>query len=426
MLRLSAFFLYCFIAASGATYTLTLKQALTKALEQNPDVSLARLDELKSVQAVRQARDPFYPRVTVGSGLAYSSGFPLSIEGAAPSVFQAHASQYIFNRQQSYAIQQARENARATLFASASKQDEIAYRTASLFLDANRGGRLTQAAGRQVENLKKVVQTVGSRIQEGRELPIELKRSNLELAKAIQRSEALTDDEDYAERSLAVVLGYAAGDRVLVADEDRGAPSIPNNEQEAIAQALAGNPELKRLQSSMLAKGLEVKSQKAARLPRLDLVGEYALLARYNNYDEFFKAFQRNNVQLGMSLQIPVVTGPGISAAVAQAELDGAHLRIEAEAVKNRIALDIHQSYQEIHRAETARAVSQADLEVTRDSLTIVLAQMGEGRASLRQVEEARFLENEKWIAFYDAQFSAEKARLNLLRQTGDLVASVK
>jgi hypothetical protein len=55
-----------------------------------------------------------------------------------------------------------------------------------------------------------------------------------------------------------------------------------------------------------------------------------------------------------------------------------------------------------------------------------VLAQMGEGRASLRQVEEARFNENEKWIAFYDAQFNAERARLNVLRQTGELLAALK
>jgi hypothetical protein len=58
--------------------------------------------------------------------------------------------------------------------------------------------------------------------------------------------------------------------------------------------------------------------------------------------------------------------------------------------------------------------------------LSVILAQMNEGRASLRQVEEARFNENEKWIAFYDAQFNAERARLNVLRQTGEMMAALK
>ena len=43
------------------------------------------------------------------------------------------------------------------------------------------------------------------------------------------------------------------------------------------------------------------------------------------------------------------------------------------------------------------------------------LAQMQEGRLSMRQVEEARIVENGKWIAFYDAHYAAEKARWNVL-----------
>jgi hypothetical protein len=41
-------------------------------------------------------------------------------------------------------------------------------------------------------------------------------------------------------------------------------------------------------------------------------------------------------------------------------------------------------------------------------------------------VEEARFNEDEKWIAFYDAQFSSEKARLNVLKHTGELTAVLR
>ena len=76
----------------------TLRHAVEIATRQNPDVLLARLDEEKARQGVRVAHDPFTPRLTVGSGLAYSNGFPMSIEGSAPSVVQARASEFIFNR----------------------------------------------------------------------------------------------------------------------------------------------------------------------------------------------------------------------------------------------------------------------------------------------------------------------------------------
>src|SRR5438552_14214028 len=96
----------CFISlvclARAEVHTLTLKQAVEIALKQNGDVVLARLDEQKARAAVRVARDPFVPKVYGGSGLAYTSGYPSSIEGAAPSIFQARTDMALFNRPQSY------------------------------------------------------------------------------------------------------------------------------------------------------------------------------------------------------------------------------------------------------------------------------------------------------------------------------------
>jgi outer membrane protein len=426
MRSISTFFVLALALGRAETYTLSMKQVLTRAVAQNPDVALARLDEQKALLGTKIARDPFSPKVFAGSGLAYSSGFPLSVNGAVPSIFQAQATQDVFNRQQSYMVAEAKENARGASFATASKRDEIAYRAAALYIDADRAARLSQAAGKQIESLGKVVNTVRGRVEEGRELPLELKRANLELAKAKQRASSLTDDAEYAQRSLAVLLGYSSDDLVKANDEERALPKVPDNEQAAIESALEGSHELKRLQSAMLAKGLEVKSANAARLPKLDLLAEYALLAKYNNYDKFFKAFQRNNAQLGVSFQVPILVGSAVKANVAQAEADNAKLRIDMEGTRNRISLQVRQSYQDIRKADEAREVTRADLELARESLTVLLAQLSEGRVSLKQVEEARVQESNKWAEFYDAQFMAEKARLNLLRETGDLMASIQ
>ena len=62
-------------------------------------------------------------------------------------------------------------------------------------------------------------------------------------------------------------------------------------------------------------------------------------------------------------------------------------------------------------------------VELAREQLSVNLAQMQEGRILLRQVEESRIAESDKWVAFYDAQYAAERARWNLARQTGDLLA---
>src|SRR4051812_7763843 len=80
------------------TYSLTLKQAVDRALSQSPEAVMARMDQMKAAAGVRVAKDPFTPHLGVGSGAAYSSGFPLSIEGSAPAAIQAKMTQSIFNQ----------------------------------------------------------------------------------------------------------------------------------------------------------------------------------------------------------------------------------------------------------------------------------------------------------------------------------------
>src|ERR1039457_6829003 len=128
----------CAAALRAEVHTMNLRQAVERALQQNPEIAMARLDEMKAQEALRVQKDPFAPHVYFGSGLAYTNGFPMSIDGAAPSVVQGHASQFLFNRQQSYVVARTKEEARGAGIAASAKKDDVAFRTAELFLDAER------------------------------------------------------------------------------------------------------------------------------------------------------------------------------------------------------------------------------------------------------------------------------------------------
>jgi outer membrane protein TolC len=414
------------VSASAETHTLTIQQAVDRAVSQNPEVVMARMDELKANAAIRVAKDPFSPHVGGGSGLAYSYGYPLSIEGSAPSIFQTKATQDLLNRPQSFVVAQAKENARGAGIAAAEKRDDLAYRVATMFVDVERTGRLADSLQKQVESLEKIYDAVDARVQLGRELPVAKREAYVNLLRVQQRLMNLQSDRDYAEHNLASVLGFSAGDTVQPAAGERPPLPIPATEEAALQSALGASKVLKRLDSNFQAKVIEVKGDKAQRLPRVDLVAQYALLSQYSHYDQYFLKFQRNNAEIGASIQIPIWAGPGVKAQVAEAEADQQHIRAEMVAERNRITLDVHQSFQELNKANVASQLAKAELDLAHEQLSVLLAQMNEGRASLRQVEDARSNEDEKWISFYDAQFSDVKARMGILRQTGELVGALK
>ena len=429
MKALAVFFLSAFFLSKLAfaeVHTLTLHDALDIALKQNPDVVLARLDQQRARAQVTIAKDPFVPKVFAGSGAAYTNGFPMSIDGNAPALVQAKTQMAIFDRPQSLRAAQANEAARGSEIDVGLRQDEVAYRVASLFFDADQASRSLTAVDLQLQSLTRVRDLTAVRVTEGRELPIESKKADLKVLQGQQRQAELADSIADAETSLAQVLGFDPGDRVQPAQEDRRLTDQLDSEDAAIQKALDSSREIKRLESNLQAKNLEAKSYKAERLPKANLVAQYALLSRFNNYDKFFPVFQRNNAELGMSFEIPILTGRSGAAYLVQAQADIDKIRTQIGQTRSRITADLQHAYRDITRTEMAQKLARTDLDLARDQLTLDLTRYDEGQVTMAQVEASRAAEQEKWIVYYDTQHALEVARLTVLRQMGTLVATLR
>ncbi len=404
---------------------MTLQQALEIAARQNPDITLARLDEQRAVEGIRVAQDPFRPKVYGGSGLAYTYGYPNSIEGNAPSLFEVRTDMSLYNRPKSYQVASAREVARSAQFGAQAKADDVAYQAADLFLTASQVEHQGSTLTSELPSLQRVVDATAAGVGEGSQLPLDLKRVKADLAVSQEQLEAANLDADYYEMMLAVVLGYPASDRVKPVDSDFASIVTPPAESAAADTALRSNHELREIQSNMLAKQLDVRAFKAARLPTIDLVAQYALFAKYN-YSQYFQKFQRNNAQLGASVAIPILVGSASSGLAQQAYTDLQKLRIQMDETRNRILTDTRRSYDQWKKAETLRDLKFIQLDLARENLSVLLSQNKEGRASLRDVEQARLDESNKWMEWYDAQTQVARAKFAILRETGNLLAAVR
>ncbi|MGH9584663.1 MAG: TolC family protein [Bryobacteraceae bacterium] len=412
--------------AGAEVHSLTLGQALDLASRQNADVLLARLDQQHAEAGIRIAKDPFRPKVYAGSGLAYTYGYPNSIEGNAPSLFQVRTDMALFNRPDSYQVAAASEATRAADYGAQAKEDDVAYRTADLFLTTSQIEREDQAIADQLPSLRKVVEITRAGVSEGNQLPVDLKQAEVNLEISTQRMSADRLDEDYYEMMLAMELGFPATDRVKPVDSDITAVTAPVSATVAIDDALKNNKEVRQLQSSILAKQLELRSYKASRWPQIDLVAQYSLFAPFANYKQYFKNFQYNNAQIGASFTIPVLLGSARGGHEEQAYTDMAKLRVQIDQLRNQIIADTKRSYQQWEKAKTLRDLSREQLELAREELTVKLAQNGEGRLPMSEVEQARVEEENRWVGLYDADAQVTRSKFAILRQMGALYASVR
>ena len=66
------------------------------------------------------------------------------------------------------------------------------------------------------------------------------------------------------------------------------------------------------------------------------------------------------------------------------------------------------------------------DLDLAREQTGLLLVQLEEGKVTLKDVELAHYVEDERWIQLYEATSSVERARYQLLKQTRMLVAALR
>ena len=410
-------------APAGAVRTMTLREAVDLAFRNNRNVLFAEANSARAAAEHDQARALFRPQVLLGSGLAYTKGFPLSIEGSAPSIFQVNSSQALFDRNLRNLERQAGQMQQAAGKSLEDVRDQVVADTVLTYLDLDRSRRSLEYLAGQVESLEASAQLTEERVQSGLEPPLDTTRARLGAARARAELAALENQISLLEFRLRDLTGLPASQRIETQAAE--VPPLPAATlEEWIARARASQPALQALDDEVRAKEFQVKSEEGTRWPRVHLVGKYGLFSKINNYDEYFQRFARNNVTIGASIVVPVYERERYSARLSIAENELAAARFRRDQARTDVERQVRELWAAAQQQDAAREVVRLELELARGALDAVLAQYNEGRVNRLAVEQARQEENRAWVNLLDADYQTERARLELLRLAGQVRAA--
>ena len=399
---------------------LTLKQAVANSVQKSREVSLARLQYQSSREESSVAHAQFLPSFFAGSGVAYTSGFPILAAGGAPALFNLTYNQDLFNLPARGDVQADEQKAEQQRLQVDAVRDGVIERTASAYLQLGKVRQQLDVVRSERESAQKILDYTRQRMEAGFELPIEVTRAQLTAAQVEERMAQLDDQEETTADQLRFLLGLEADQALEVTGED--IPAAANQTiNDLVTTALRYNPEIKQADSVRMASELRLRGERGGYWPTVGLIGQYNLLAKFNNYDQFFNKFQRNNFIAGIDVKIPVfVSHTGAAVAFAQADLTASQL--QAENKRAEISLDVRHKARQERETETAREVSRLELQLAQQNVEVLQSQFQQGHASVRDLESARLDAEEKSIALLDAGFGRQQAELELLRTTGQLV----
>jgi len=397
---------------------LTMRHAVTLALQNSRDLALARVQYAVALNQTAVDRSAFRPNLYTGSGAAYTSGFP-SLNGSAPAVFQMNYDQALFNPALKAQQQAAEEHAKTMKLEVDRTRDDVIVRTACAYLELAKVRHSLELLRSEQASSEKILAVTQERVQANQELSIEVTRSQLTSARIQERIIKLEGRDEALTLQIRNLTGLPDGEAIEVQPED---PGFETDLQQAqlLDLGLHSDRDIQEAENDRLARQHILHGAKLGYLPTVGVVGQYSVLSKFNNYSEFYNAFQRNNVSIGVSVQIPIFSSKTrANIALAKSELNASELALGNK--REQARLDLLQKQRTVRELDATREVARLDLKLSQESLQLLQAKFDEGRANLRDIENARLDESDKWVAFLDAEFARQQGQLTLLQATGQL-----
>ena len=403
----------------SAPVALTLKRAIQLALQNSKDIQVAKIQASVADHAAQITKAQFMPNLYAGSGAGYTNGIPETPGGRAPAVFNVTYTEQVFNEPLRGQAKETQEQARSQKIALEDMRNSVIARTAMAYLELGKVQHSLELLRKEGESAEKILQVTQERQKEGYELPVEVTKAQLTKAQVVQRILQLEGREDELEVFLRYQLGFPDVQAMEVSPEE-----LPGEAEQAgdnlVAMAMTSNASLRMAESDVRAKEFRLKGEKRGYLPTLELVSVYSVLAKFNNYSDFFNKFQRNNFNAGVDVRVPIFSAQ-IKAAIglAQVNLDAAKAGLTNK--KTEVTAEVRQKTRRVRERGAAKEVARLELQLAQQNVTVLQAQFTEGKLNLREVEKARLDENEKWMAYLDANFQKQRAQLELLKTAGQL-----
>jgi len=402
---------------------LTLKNALDRALQSSRDMALARIRASVAKRQANVTKARFLPNLFTGSGVVYTNGIPETPGGTAPALFSVAYVQTLFNPPLRGQYRAELLEAEIEQLQTTRTRDLVLVRTASTYLELNKVRHALDLLGREGASSTRALDVTRQRVTEGQELPIEITRSELAAARVQQRKLQLEGSEDVLEADLRDLCDINPSRRVdlVAADQTPNfATAADRPMRELVALGMENSVEIRQAELDYRAKQERLKGEKGGYFPTVDLVGKYSLLSKINNYQDFFKTFQKNNINVGLQINIPIFSAR-TTASVDLASEDLHRSELELSATRSRVEDEVRRQARRVRETEAAREVARLELKLAQEELQVVQAKFEEGHANLREVENLRLEESTRWLAFLDADFENQRSSLDLLRLTGQL-----
>ncbi len=405
---------------SGTQASLSLKQAEALALQNNPQISVARLTALASQEVTREVRSNLWPtavanltgvdsqdnsRITAGA-----LNNPIIYERAAAGVMVSqlitdfgHTTNLAASAK--FAAKAEDQNAMAT-------KEQILLAVDQAFYGALQAHAVLTVAQQTVGARQTVADQVEALFKSQLKSQLDFSFASVNLAQAKLLLLDAENNENAALANLSAVLGYATVQNFQLVEETTAITSPPGNVDDLISQAFAMRPEL-------LALGFQFQSAQKFQsaehdlfYPTIEAVGAIGdTPVRNPVLSNWYGA-------VGVNIGIPLFNGFLYSARSREADLRAQATQERLLDLRNRISRDVRTSWLNANTAYQRVSVTQQLLDQASLALDLAQTRYRLGLSSIVELSQAQLQQTQAQISNAQAGYDYRLALAVLRYQT--------
>jgi len=360
-----------------AAQAMSFGEAYEAARQHDAQYRAAGHELTANREAVKVARSALLPSVSINASQSEVEGWRksrnssnqdmrLRMEYSAPQA-SLGMRMPIFNRELGARYQQAGAQAEFAEFQYQLRGGDLVDRVATAYLTVMLAEEGRTQIGRLVEALIQQVEQANKRMERGEGTKVEVARGQADLDLARVRALEAEDQVLLARRQLQKLTGQPLNASPRLPSDFRPTP-LPHEGLFAwLDLAARQNLGLKARQQSVEVTSIGVQRNRAAHLPRLDLV---ASVSQSENESVSNIGQATTQRAIGVQLNIPLYSGGGVEASVRQALADKARAEEELRMERENLEVEVQRYHQltlnGVERIKAQeRAVASAELAVT-------------------------------------------------------------
>ncbi len=385
-------------ALAPESISLSLREAVTMALERNPRIVEAEANVEGADALVGQARAPLFPQVRGAMAFNYQEGADQSFGGGfltdlvAPGASDAKEitrADRLSAEQVLYAGGQLRAGIEASRFLAQSEEwrriatlDDVEFETKRAYLDCLLAGALVRVAEDSVIAFERHLRDTRHKLAVGLAAPVEEMRG---------RSELLSRQSDVDESRNGKLIAYANLRRfmALAQDTELDLTTRPTwlpleaSPRDYVDEAVAGRPEVLALKAAVAAARQDIRRVKGQYRPST------AAIVEWTNLDNA-GSFAIDSWTGSVAVRWDIFTGRRRKYEKKEAEARHRGLEGQLDQLYLAVEFDVRQAYIRVQNAIAMMSRESANVEVAHESLRLTSLRFREGIGTQADVLDAQ------------------------------------